>query len=271
VRAVSPVIATILLIGMTIVAGAILWLFSLKPPPPPPSVYYAAQGGTTYPVWGDPTDCVPVLPHPTSYYTSGGTHNPNWGTYSNAWNTQCVKGTTGVYAMMNVSLISITKVSQPIALAAVQFEFVCHNETPTPLTTTLVAGSLAAMSWFPGSSQTISPNAPTIGSCATFNAAGVGFNSAYYNRLGFYDPVTQNATLLAAGDAFVLYIHTPDSVFESPNPYEPVSSWNQPDVDDYHGAPPWCFDTPGACTIYLLDTQTSPQTVLASIPVTYLG
>ena len=264
-------IATILLIGMTIAAGAIIWLFSLKPAPPPPTLYYTAQAGTTYPVWGDPTDCVPVLPHPTSYYTTGGTSNPNWRTYSSAWTTQCVKGSTGVYAMMNVSLISITKVSQPIPLAAVQFAFVCHNDTPTPVTTTMVSGSLAAMSWFPGSSQAISPNAPTIGLCATFNASGSGANSAYYNRLGFYDPVTEGATLLAPGDAFNLYILTPDSDYESPNPYEPVSKWNHPDEDDFHGAPKWCFDAPGACTIYLLDTQTSPQTVLAAIPVTYLG
>jgi len=40
----------------------------------------------------------------------------------------------------------------------------------------------------------------------------------------------------------------------------------QLDYDDYHGAPPWCFTSQGACTIYLTYTGT-PETVLAAIPV----
>jgi hypothetical protein len=38
------------------------------------------------------------------------------------------------------------------------------------------------------------------------------------------------------------------------------------DNDDYHGAPPWCFLTPSACTIYITYTG-DPQTTLAEIPV----
>ncbi|HYK92748.1 MAG TPA: archaellin/type IV pilin N-terminal domain-containing protein [Thermoplasmata archaeon] len=272
-RAVAPIIATILLVGLTVAAGVVVWMFRIKPPSPPPAVFYTAQGGLTYPVWGDPTDCRPVMPQPTSYYTSGGTSNPNWPTYSTAWWAQCHNSQTGTYNMMNVSEISITKVSQPTLLSSVEFEFICHNSTPTPITTTFVAGSLAAMSWFPGSSQSIPSNAPTINSCATFNASnfGGGSFSTYYNRLGFYEPLTLGATLLQPGDAFILYVHTRDSVLEAPSPIEHSNTWNQPDVDDYHGAPPWCFSNAGACTIYLLDTATSPQTVLATIPVTSLA
>lgn len=272
-RAVSPIIATILLVGMTIAAGVILWMFRITPPAPPPTVFYTAQGGLTYPVWGDPTDCRPVLPQPTSFYTSGGTGNPNWPTYSTAWTNQCQRSTTGTYNMMNVSEISITKISQPIPLSAVEFEFVCHNNTPTPITTVFVAGSLKAMSWFPGSSQSIPANAPTINSCATFNASnfGGGSFSTFYNRLGFYEPLTLNATLLQSGDAFILYVHTRDSVLEAPSPIESSSKWNLPDADDYHGAPPWCFSNPGACTIFLVDTATPSHTVLATIPVTALA
>jgi len=268
---VSPIIATILLVGMTLVAGVLVWTFSFKPTSPPPTIFYQAQGGLTYPVWGDPTDCRPVMPNPTSYYTTGGTHNAHWSTYSTAWWDQCEYSTTGVYNMMNVSDISITKVSQPIPLAAVQFDFVCYNATPTPLTTHFVRGSLAAMSWFPGSSQSLPSNAPTLGACATFTAGSGGAYSTYYNRLGFYEPLTSGATLLQPGDAFILYLHTANSVFEAPSPIEPVNTWNQPDVDDYHGAPPWCFSVVGACTIYLVDTQTTPQVTLATIPVSSLS
>ncbi len=267
----SPVIATVLMLGMMVAAGVLLWQFHVRPAPPPPTVTYSAVGGSTYPVWGDPTDCQPVLPNPTSYYTNGGTANPNWPTYSKAWTSQCQQSTTGVYNLMNVSVITISQVSQPIPMSAVEFEFVCHNATPKPITTVFVAGSLAAMSWFPGSSQSIPSNAPTINSCATFNASGLGSFSTYYNRLGFFEPLTVGATQLEAGDSFILYVHTARSVFEAPSPYEPYSDWNQPDIDDYHGAPPWCFSNPGSCTIYLVDTQTIPQTILATIPVTSLA
>jgi len=268
---VAPIIATILLVGMTVAAGVLVWSFTLRPTQPAPQVFFQATGGQTYPVWGDPTDCTPVLPNPTSYYTTGGTSNPNWDTYKTAWVSQCETSTTGMYNLMNVSMISITKVTEPIPLTAVWFDFVCTNNTPVRVTTHLVQGSLAAMSWYPGSSQSIPSNAPTLGACATFVATGSGQFSTYYNRLGFYEPLSSSATYLEAGDAFILYLHTSNSVFEAPSPAEPASTWNHPDVDDYHGAPPWCFTVVGACTIYLTDTQTTPQVVLASIPVSSLA
>ena len=38
------------------------------------------------------------------------------------------------------------------------------------------------------------------------------------------------------------------------------------DFDDYHGAPPWCFTSPGACEI-ILSYNGTPSNVLAQIPV----
>jgi flagellin-like protein len=273
-RAVSPIIATVFLVGITITAGTLLWMFSVRPASPPPTVWYQAQGGYTYPAWGDPTDCSPVMPYAQSYYLGNGSGDARWSTYMNAWWSQCEYSTVGTYNNMNVSLISITRVSQPVLLSSVKFEFVCYNATPTPIHTILVGGSLQAMSWFPGSSYTLSANAPKLGSCGTFNATTfyhAQANGIYYNRLGFYDPLSASQTLLTPGDAFVLYVHTGNSVREAASPIEPQSTWNQPDTDDYHGAPPWCFANPGACTIYLIDTATSPNVVLATIPVTTLG
>jgi len=272
-RAVSEIVAAIILTGITITAGTVLWLYHFPTPPAVPTLYYVAQGGLTAPVWGDPTDCTPVLPMPGSYYLGNGSGDPRYTTYMNAWWSQCENGHTGTYNNMNVTEILVRGVSQPVRLADVQFNFICHNNTPAPLTTFLVRGSLQAMSWFPGSAQVVSPNAPTLGSCATFNASGYGggANSVYYNRLGYFQPLGQNATLLQPGDTFILYVHSEDSVLEAPSPLEPRSVWYQPDFDDYHGAPPWCFANPGACHIELIDTGTSPQALLADIQLSQLA
>ncbi len=202
-----------------------------------------------------------------------GAGTPGYSTYMDAWWTQCEDGTTGTYSNMNVTEILVRAVSKTVLLSDVEFTFVCHNNTPAPVTTFLVRGSLQAMSWFPGSSQAIPANAPTLGSCATFNASGYGggANSVYYNRLGYFQPLTDGATLLQPGDTFVLYDHSEDSVLEAPSPIEPSSTWNQPDFDDYHGAPPWCFSNPGACFIQLVDTGVSPQVVLANIQLSQLA
>lgn len=266
---VSDIIAAVLLTGMTIVAGVLLWLFVVPAPVTNPQINYTALGGLTYPVWGDPTDCFPHLPFPPSYYLNNGTGDPRYTTYMNAWKTQCQNSNNGTYQNMNVTEIVFTSISQPIPLQDIQFNFICHNTTPVQQTTFLVRGSLAAMSWFPGSSTSLSANAPKLGSCATFNASGFGggANGVYYNRLGFFKPLSSTETQLLAGSSFVLYIHTENSVLEAPSLLEPHSTWFLPDFDDFHGAPTWCFTTPGACTIDLVDTGVSNQPLLASIPL----
>jgi len=266
---VSTVIAVVLLLGITIVAGVLLWSFEFAPPSAPPTVYYTASAGITYPVWGDPTDCWPVLPHAPSYYLGNGSGNPRWNVYMNAWWNDCEYGTNGTYNFMNATEIVFTQVSQPIALASIQFNFVCHNTTPAPSTTFLVRGSLQAMSWFPGSSETLPADAPQLWSCGTFNASGYGggANSVYYNRLGFFKPLTFGASTLQPGDSIVIYVHSMNAVLEAPNPIEPQSTWYVNDFDDYHGAPAWCFTDPNACSIVLVDTAIRNQPVLATIPL----
>ncbi len=264
--------AAVLLIGITVAAGVLLWTFRFDTVSPTPTVYYTAQAGLTYPVWGDPTDCWPVLPYSWSYYLGNGSGDARWNTYMTAWNSQCLNGNTGLYNAMNATEIVITQVSQPVRLADIQFNFLCHNDTPTAMTTFLVRGSLQAMSWFPGSSQTLPSNAPKLWSCGTFNASGYGGGafSVYYNRLGFFKPLTFGATQLEAGDAIVLYVHSKNAVLEAPSPIEPQSTWNHDDFDDFHGAPTWCFTDPNACSVVLVDTALKSQPVLATIPLVSL-
>ncbi len=257
------------MVGIVVAAGMVLWTFRVQTPSTPPTIYYAAHSGLTYPVWGDPTDCMPNLPYSWTYYLGNGSHDPRYSTYMHAWWNDCEYSNNGTYNRMNATAIIFTQVSQPISLADIQFSFVCFNSTPSPMTTYLVQGSLQSMSWFPGSSQSISTNAPKLGSCGTFNASGYGGGafSVYYNRLGFFQTLTANATLLAPGDTFILYIHSAGSVLEAPSPIERASTWGHPDFDDFHGAPSWCFTTPGACSIRLIDTGVTPATLLAIIPI----
>ena len=56
-RAVSPIISSILLTGITIAAGVVLWTFRVQTPSAGVQVEYVAEGDQTEPAWGDPTDC----------------------------------------------------------------------------------------------------------------------------------------------------------------------------------------------------------------------
>ena len=272
-RGVSEAISTVLLLAITVAILILVYMIRFPLSPAPPNVSYQAVTGGTRPVWGDPTDCRPNLPFNTNYYLGNGTGNrtdlARYNTYMNAWWSDCEYGDNGTYNLMNVTLIEMVDVSQPIPLADVEFQFVCTNTTPRYVQTTLVEGPLSNMEWVPGSSQNLSSGAPTLGKCATYDASGAGggANSVYYNRLGYFDPVDYNRTELAPGQTIIIYVHTPDSVLEAPNPIEPTSSWNVSDGDDYHGAPPWCFTVVGACQINLIDTQWTPGILLTSIPL----
>lgn len=225
---------------MTIVAGALLFTFHFYTPASPPSVTFLIHSGGSNPVWGDPTDVPNSCP-----------------------------GSSPCYSLMNTSQIIIAS-SAPtnIPLTSIEFTFVCNNQSTGGNISILVQGTLAAMTWFPGSSGSPPANAPKLGWCANFHAGGFGGGSfgTLYNRLGLFVPISQNVTVLQAGDTFILYIHNGGYPLDynngDCNPH-PVPCF---DKDDYHGAPPWCFTNPGACTIYL-SYLGSPSTLLATIPV----
>jgi flagellin-like protein len=266
-RAVSEVIASVLLVSITIVLLLVLFLIRIPLPQTPPSVAYEVITDSKYPAFGDPTDCRPILPYNTSYYLGNGTGDPRWNEYMYTyWWDQCEDGNSGIYNEMNATRIVITQVSQPIPLGDLQFSFVCTNYTPSYVQTKLVSGHLDGMEWIPGTgSQNFTSNSPLLGYCATLRAEGNGASSTYYNRLGFFDPLSYSLGVLTPGQTIVVYLHTLDSIYEAPNPLVPSSEWYLPDTDDYHGAPPWCFSVMGACQIELFDTALSPAAELLSI------
>lgn len=268
-RGVAQSVATALLVVITVILVIMIYMIKFPVTPAPPLVSYQAVTGATRPVWGDPTDCYPdTLPNPPSYYLGTGKSATLYNTYMDAWDADCQTGDSGTYNNMNVTAIEIEDVSAPIPLSEVLFQFVCTNQTPKYVQTTLVSGPLGYMEWVPGSSQALnSSTAPLLGKCATYDASGKGANSVYYNRLGYFDPVDYKNHDLGPDQTLYIYVHTPDSVLEAPNPLFPASTWNISDGDDYHGAPPWCFTVPGACQINLYDEQWKPAVLLTSIPL----
>lgn len=287
---VAEIIGVILLIALTIVAGIILWSFRVYTPTPAPSVSFQVGlvAGST--AWGDPTDCQPYPPtggQPWTYPLSSSELH----TWANDWYAQCYESASGNFTQMNSTEIVVRGISSsgPILLSQVVLSFVCNNATSLGGTTVLVSGSLASMTWVPYQTTQPAPDAPSLGYCGNFDAGGWAFmpgltpaNGTLYNRLGFFDPLIPGSTTLAAGDAFYLYLHNGGwpitflcvaaDAGEYPLSYCPHGDAYVPqlDFDDYHGAPPWCFTSPGACTIYLTYTG-APSTVLASIPVNTLA
>ncbi len=282
-RGVSQIIATILLVLITVVLMTLIYLVKFPITAPPPSLTYASSNDVKYPVWGDPTDCYPTLPHDWEYYlgwdVNGSVENASneklYDEYmgnervpaDGGWWGDCEYGDNGTYNLMDAAVLTITGISGSIPLSGIQFQFICTNTTPKYEQTYLVNGAVEDMEWVPGSSQNVSTSAPTLGTCATYNPQGSGANSVYYNRLGFFNPLNLNTTSLTPGMSVVIYVHTPGSVLEAPNPLTDVSEWGANDTDDYHGAPLWCFTVPGSCTLRLVDTNWNPAIVLLSVPV----
>lgn len=281
---VAEIIGAILLVALTIIAGMILWTFQVTTPPAPPVANFHFRSGGSAPVWGDPTDCQPwgnwTYPLSTSLYTL----------WAQEWQSECSSNVAGDFSPMNVSELIFASVSPSnLLLSDITLTFLCDGRyAPAPYTsqntTVLVSGSLAAMTWFPGSTSSPAANAPTLGWCGGFQASGYrgGAFGVLYNRLGIFIPIAHGTNVLRAGDTFQLYLHEGGwpmdySCVDSSLPLfrslcSNINAHMMPifDFDDYHGAPPWCFTSTQACTIDVTYTG-NPSTVLASIPVTDLS
>ncbi len=271
----SNIIGVILLVAMTVVAGVILWTFHINTPPSAPFLTFAIKTGGSNPVWGDPTDCQPTgnWSYPLNSTETGG---GGYGLWGNLWFDECYPpATSGNFSYLNTSQVQIVSHSPAnIPLADINLTFICNNASSSGGRTVLVQGSLASMTWFPGSTTSPAADAPYLGFCGNFDAGGYGGGSygTLYNRLGMFIPIAQNRTDLSNGDTFLLYIHNGgwpvDYQCVDRSLYGCYTNGGKPvfDTDDYHGAPPWCFTTPGACTLYLTYSG-DPATLLATIPV----
>ncbi len=290
-RGIAEIIAAILLVALTLIAGVILWTFHVSTPASPPSVSFVIRSGGSNPVWGDPTDCQPwgytIADYP-SMFTGSTQARDNLTAWERVWDDQCEDTVTGNFSTLNSTQIIISAHTPSyIPLSEIDLTFVCNNASNKGGETILVNGSLASMTWFPGVSSEPANGAPLLGYCGNFDAnyGGAAYDT-YYNRLGIFVPLQQGVTGIENGDTFILYIHNggwpidfecvanaAGVIFDDQNStngchytYSNPQPVIQNDYDDYHGAPPWCFTSEGACTIYLTYTG-SPSTVLATIPV----
>lgn len=278
-RAVSSIIATILLLAMTIVAGTILWTFHFYTPAQAPVVSFVFRSGGSNPVWGDPTDCQPLG---SWSYPLAATYDTQW---TDDWRAQCDDSVTGNFSSLNTSQVIIDGLSSSgIPTADMNFTFVCNGAyAPAPYTeaktTVLLTASFAQLTWFPGQTATV-PDGPYLGYCGGFDMSDE--EAAYgslFTRLVIYVPLTNNTPYMTNGGTLLVYIHnggypldwacvTTGEGFSGDRSICPNGAIAGPllDVDDYHGTPPWCFSSPAACTIDITYTGT-PATLLASIPV----
>jgi len=293
-RGINELIGAIFLTALTVIAGSILWSFRIYTPPSPPTVTFVIRSGGSNPVWGDPTDCQP-WGYNLSAYPLSGSKLTDWLGHSDdgpgvrSWWGECENGVTGNFSALNsTEFIISTHSPDTILLSQIEFTFVCNNASDLGGRTILVNGSLSTMTWFPGVSTEPAAGAPYLGSCGNFDAASkTAANGIYYNRLGLFIPLQQGVNYLENGDTFILYIHNGGFPLDfecvanaggvefdgenATNGCLNIKDGNpqavpQLDYDDYHGAPPWCFLSMDACTIYLTYTG-YPQTLLATIPV----
>jgi hypothetical protein len=223
-RAVSPVIAVILMLGLTIATGALLWSLKINTPPAPTSLNYIGIGDQTEPAWGDPTDCTNTTIH------------------------AACNGLPAVFVVVTGH--------QPdnIPVNLLLLDFRCNG-------TSLLNGTLKALEVVPGTGANPGVGSPKLGACGAWHPNPKGTSASYFNRLMYFQQIQVGATTLINGDQLTLYVQPPGNFCDR--------TGHCPD-DDYHGAPPWCFQAYGACTIYI-SYLANPQTIVATIPVYNLG
>jgi len=168
--AVSPIIASLLLIGITVAAGAILWTFRVQTPSATVQVEYAAEGDQTEPAWGDPTDCT---------------------------NETIYASCQGIPAFF---LIFTAHSPEAILLTELKFELVCNG-------TSLLNGTFSQMEVVPGTGANPGSGSPTLGKCGTWKPSATGTTATYFNRLAYFQQIDDRALTLHDGDFFVVYEH----------------------------------------------------------------
>jgi flagellin-like protein len=169
-RAVSSIIAVVLLLALTVAAGALLWAYRPPLPPTPVTITYQAVGDQSEPAWGDPTDCTNTSIH-----------------------AQC-------NALPAFFIVFTSHSPTAIPLSSLQFDFRCNG-------TSLVNGSFSKMEVVPGTGQNPNSGSPKLGHCGTWSPSTFGNQATYFNRLAFFEQVSVGAKGLNNGDVFVVYVH----------------------------------------------------------------
>jgi hypothetical protein len=138
-RGVTPIIATIFLLGLTVASGTVLWAFSPRLPSAPTSIEYEASGGVSVPAWGDGSDC------------------------------KNVNGSQQCLTLPAITIVITSFSPSAIRLADLTFYLICNGSI-------YLQAPFPAMEWVPGSAGTPSANAPQLGHCGTYTPPKAAFN-----------------------------------------------------------------------------------------------
>ena len=168
--AVTPILASVLLVGITVAAGVVLWTFRVNPTSSGVQVEYIAQGDQTEPAWGDPTDC------------------SNTSIYANC------------DSLPAFFLIFTAHTPSNILLTQLDFDLRCNKSS-------LLNGTFQAMEVVPGSGSNPGSGAPALGKCGAWKPSSGGTGATYFNRLAYFQQINTNAKVLHDGDIFVVYEH----------------------------------------------------------------
>ena len=166
----APIIAVVFLVGMTIVAGTILWSFRVPLPATTVNVYYDTYGSATMQTYGDGSDCKNVGAGPTQTQTCE--------------------------LLPAIDIVVTGSSPAGLALSQLQLYFQCDG-------TVYLSGSLAAMEIVPGSTTTIGggpgSGVPELGTCGSYTPPAAAFN-----RFMFFQQLNPGAQFLEPGDQFVI-------------------------------------------------------------------
>jgi flagellin-like protein len=156
-RGVTPVIETILLVGITVAAAAILYSFRPALPSAPLLLDTYVSTIANEPAYGDGSECRDV---------------------------------NGVQTCTSLPAIGIVLVDPPpIVLTDLQFIFLCNG-------TVYISSSLSAMEWVPGSTGTVGTG-PQVSHCGSFTPPKTMWNRvAFFEQVSPGDPVLHPGDML---------------------------------------------------------------------------
>jgi flagellin-like protein len=253
-RAVSPIIAVIFLLGMTIVAGTLLWSFRVPLPASSVTIWYETLGSATMQPYEDGSDCKTA------------------GMGANATET--------CDTLPAIDIVVTSSQPAGLSLSSLQLYFMCEG-------TVYLSGSLASMEIVPGSTGTIGggpgTGVPQLGTCGSYVPP-----SAAFNRFMYFQQLTPGDNYLEPGDQFIIsaqgfsppycafapstldtcwitaaentVVQANSKLFPSWCPVPQYDKNSNPATngsygligcdDDYHGVPtPDCYVTVGACEL----------------------
>ena len=194
----------------------------------------------------------PLPPSPVSiqYIAIGDQSEPAWGDPTDCSNSTIYASCDNLPAFF---IVFASHSPTNIPLTAINIDLRCNG-------TSLVNGSLAQLEVIPGTGANPGVGSPALGKCGTWKPSSFGNTATYFNRLLYFQQVTAGYPSVKDGDQLVVYVHVGSDFCDRSNHCSD---------DDYHGAPPWCFTTANACTLYISYTQ-KPPALIATIPIAEL-